>query len=98
MGDSCAPGGEQDREKSGAAVSHRTRAHARDAGRWAVGGAVALSVLLTGVAPATADTELPALTLVTLEGPGTAGTGTGAGTPADRAALLARQDRLLAAA
>ena len=77
-------------------MAHRTRAHARLAGRWAVGAAVALSVLPAGGAAAE-EPAPPALTLVTLTGPGTSGTGTGTGTPADRAALLARQDRLLGA-
>ncbi|MCD6640583.1 MAG: hypothetical protein LT071_11810, partial [Nocardioides sp.] len=60
--------------------------------RWLLGGAVALA-LATGAVPAPSQAthtgspaSVPALTLVTLVGPGTAGSVGGAGRPADRAA------------
>lgn len=49
----------------------------------------------TSVAADEAASGPPALTLVTLAGPGTSGTVGGVGTPADRAELLTQQDRLL---
>lgn len=82
----------------------RTTPRRPSRGRWLLGGAVSLALAI-GVVPTpsqAAHTEepssVPALTLVTLVGPGTAGSVGGTGRPADRAALLEAQDEVLEAA